>query len=304
MARQTSLLTQFRRIYQKIRFLRYRDWDTVNILALQDFIENAREILVEQDLMPLLVANTDTYIRAAYGFFLVYHPSQTSDRLWGIEHSGSWEHEAVELCNNFMANGGVFLDIGANIGFYSLAVAQKNKNAHVYSFEPIPQNYNLLQRNIEINMMNDQISIQQMGIGEQSGNLLFSINGQLSHVKLPSDLETLPIVDVPVTTLDCFCQDRGIKNIRLIKCDVEGFELSVLRGGMRTLHEQKPVLLFEIEERWTSRYKYHLQDVLQFLQDLGYQYKRLKEIYPHSNGDYLESMFLFVPSVDYWDHIS
>lgn len=245
--------------------------------------------------MPLLVTSDEVYIRTLSGFFMTYYANNQTTKLWGIEHDGFWEKEAVELCQDWMKDGGTFLDIGANVGYYCLAIAYANPNVKVYAFEPIPSNFHLLEKNIQINKLQGRLSCHNLGVGEEEGKMSFRSCGQLSHVLIGSEEPSEKNIQVPITSLDKFCDHYNVSNIRMIKCDVEGFELFVLKGADKLLREHKPVLLLEIEERWTRRYQYRPEDIFQFMNEQGYQGQLLTELFPKSNEEYLTSMFLFTP---------
>ena len=83
-----------------------------------------------------------------------------------------------------------------------------------------------------------------------------------------SDLQT---TGINLISLDDYCKSNNVSDVKLIKCDVEGFELDVVLGGKEIIHSQKPSLILEIEERWTKRYNYVAKDIFDFLETLGYK---------------------------------
>ena len=76
-------------------------------------------------------------------------------------------------------------------------------------------------------------------------------------------------VKCPVTALDHFMENRSI-SIDLIKCDVEGAELFVFKGGLNTLRKNKPVIFTEMLRKWSKKFGYHPDDIINLLADLGY----------------------------------
>ena len=83
--------------------------------------------------------------------------------------------------------------------------------------------------------------------------------------------------EIEITTLDNFVKKNKIQRIDFIKCDVEGFELSVFKGAKKTLRKFKPVVFVEIEERHTKKYKINPQDVLDFFKNIGYKSYSVKK---------------------------
>ncbi len=125
--------------------------------------------------------------------------------------------------------GDLFLDVGANIGSYTILAGGAVK-ARVISVEPLPSTFKHLQTNIRLNEL-DQIETHCCGLSSTPGELLFTSSlDTMNRIALPGEL--LPTIMVPVVTLDALLQGRLPK---IIKIDVEGHELSVLNGGAETL---------------------------------------------------------------------
>jgi FkbM family methyltransferase len=158
-----------------------------------------------------------------------------------------------ELLRLLMKGGRVFIDIGANVGFYTLAASKSFDN--VYSFEPSPSTFSRLVHNVELNTFGS----------------VTPINSGLSDVKSEMDLHTNPFnnggaslngfseaikclypdyvwgsVKVDVEVLDEIVDSRGIIGVDLIKIDVEGHELAVIRGAQNTIATHRPLVYAEV----------------------------------------------------------
>ena len=155
--------------------------------------------------------------------------------------------KALELPGLAGAKNPRFLDIGANIGFTSLVIDQTVTGAEIHCFEPHPKTYSQLEENISRNATGgNAISKYPIALGEREGELPFrdidlynTGNSLLRDGSLASHQNKIV---VPVKTLDSLelCKDRGID---LVKIDVEGFEMDVLKGGKTTFSKTKIVLL-------------------------------------------------------------
>jgi FkbM family methyltransferase len=144
-------------------------------------------------------------------------------------YNGLQEPSEMGFSLHALRPGDLFLDVGANIGSYTILAGGAVK-ARVISVEPVPSTFKHLQTNIRLNAL-DQIESHCCGLSSTSGELLFtSLLDTMNRVALPG--ESLPTIMVPVTTLDALLQGRLPK---IIKIDVEGHELSVLNGGTKTL---------------------------------------------------------------------
>ena len=152
----------------------------------------------------------------------------------------------------------IIYDIGANIGNHSVFfAANTQKNAHVYSFEPVPDNFSLLQKNISDNALQEKVSLYQFALGEESGfaNMQFESEGNMGTTSISDTGD----IDVEVKILDSL----NLPKPDFVKIDVEGSELSVLRGMQQLLKESEPILWIEVDLSTAK-------DTLAFLEDLGY----------------------------------
>jgi FkbM family methyltransferase len=149
-----------------------------------------------------------------------------------------WGSEALLL--SLLDGKGAFLDIGANIGYYSLLVAPKC--TVVYSFEPDPRALSGLQRNIG---GNPKIQLIPFAVGEKRGPGHFTLEPdcEVSHLSAADD-QGGQRIDVEITTVDDFTSTRGVQ-VEAIKIDAEGHDFAVLKGALNTLIEQNPIVLAE-----------------------------------------------------------
>jgi FkbM family methyltransferase len=167
------------------------------------------------------------------------------------------------------------LDIGANCGWYSLALARHCSGAQIHAFEPIPPTHDILMRNIQHNGFGN-ITAHQLAFSNQDAILEFlytpRCSGATSLMKTgqPCPEEQLEKFICPATTLDIFCTIHGLAP-DIIKCDVEGAELMVMQGGEKILAAHKPVILIELLRNWSRQFGYHPNDVVALLGKNGYR---------------------------------
>jgi FkbM family methyltransferase len=149
---------------------------------------------------------------------------------------GIWEPN-VSYFMLGLAKGGIMLDVGANIGYYSLLTA--HKYSHIYAFEPIHYNYSLLEKSIERNNL-ENISIIKKCAGDIDGASLdlivlpFNYGASRNKEKTKRmpvlDADTFEVKSCEQITLDSFIAEHNITSIDMIKIDVEGYEKNVLDG--------------------------------------------------------------------------
>lgn len=148
-----------------------------------------------------------------------------------------------------------FVDVGANVGSYTILAAGA-AHARVTAVEPIPGTFAHLQRNVALNALGERVSCHGVGLSEKVGTLRFTSGlDTVNHVV--ADGENVPFTEVPVLRLDDLVAQRGGAPT-LMKIDVEGHEMSVLRGGSQTLGD--PHLLAVIMETNGSGARYGVSD--------------------------------------------
>jgi FkbM family methyltransferase len=141
-----------------------------------------------------------------------------------------------------LASGSVFADVGANLGLYTLWAARlAGPKGQVHAFEPVPDVCERLTRNVALNGF-AQVRIVPAGVGAEPGRITLYRHLGASGITSRYRAEQGPGIEVPVTTLDReFPPERRPPD--LIKIDVEGMELEVLRGGRRLLAAAAPPLV-------------------------------------------------------------
>ena len=165
-------------------------------------------------------------------------------------------HYQAFLKNNKIGNT---IDVGANIGSFSLKVAkylnEKNSEFKVYSFEPYNEIFEILKNNIDNNpsikefIVNERVALsdkinQKLNFQIIEKNLGANFLTKVSETESISDEKKIVLSD----TLDNYCKSKNLNNITFIKIDVEGMELEVLDGGVEIINENKPALFIEVNE--------------------------------------------------------
>jgi FkbM family methyltransferase len=127
----------------------------------------------------------------------------------------------------------VFADIGANHGIFSLVFAAVNPHGTAISVDPSPIASQILRKNLELNGLNDRVRHHQIACGASHGTVLMHYNWH--HLEASQEGgQSSNDVQIEVETLDEICAKEGVKPA-VVKIDVEGFELDVLRGADKTL---------------------------------------------------------------------
>jgi FkbM family methyltransferase len=158
----------------------------------------------------------------------------------GNIYAGLHEFEDMMILLHFLRPGDLFLDIGANIGSFTV-LASKVAGARAWAFEPDPQTAKLLQRNIEVNAIMDSAKVFVTALGEENGSITFTTGrDSMNRVAQAGDANTQT---VKICRLDDVV---GEEQPAMIKLDVEGHEESVVRGGDGVL-ERPSLKIVELE---------------------------------------------------------
>lgn len=163
----------------------------------------------------------------------------------GNIYTGLHEFEDMSFVLHLLRKDDVMIDIGANIGSYTI-LAGAVIGAKIFSFEPIPETFRCLMDNVNINAIYKKVKCYNIGLADKNGILKFTSNlDTTNHVVFnTSSIKNIDnIIDVPVRKLDTIIS--GCKPL-LIKIDVEGFELQVLKGADEIL-KSKSLLAVIIE---------------------------------------------------------
>jgi FkbM family methyltransferase len=164
-----------------------------------------------------------------------------------LEQESWFEKEALFL-RHWLRPGMTAIDVGANIGFYSLLMAQRvGPQGAVFAYEPATEPRALLERNRTLNSMT-QIQILPIALSDaaREGRLVFGASSELNALGSSG-----PGEDVPVTSLDLERSARGWSNPDFIKIDVEGEEERILGGGKEFFARCSPLVMFETKTEAT-----------------------------------------------------
>ena len=205
---------------------------------------------------------------------------------------GTTEPHLQRIIRQYVAVGDTVYDIGANIGYVSLALAKSvGPSGQVIAFEPIPKNVQYFRESIEINGLTN-VQLLEFAASDQRGEAVIRIAGNLSTASLVWHRHDPSATQLTINTvqIDQLVESGSLAYPRFVKIDVEGAEGSVLKGMQRTVAAAKPILFIECSEAgreatWTM------------LRDLGYQCQSAITRKPIDSFEaYRHSDFLWLPS--------
>jgi len=203
---------------------------------------------------------------------------------WLLQHSalddqlrsGKFEVAETNFVTRFLRDGMIVLDIGAHHGFYSLLASKLvGPTGRVVAFEPSPRERVRLERHVRLNECKN-VRIEGIALGASIGRAeLFLVEGMEDYcnsLRPPAVSAQTRTVSVDVTTLDEFLSRADIKNVDLVKLDVEGAELDVLKGASNLLeHSRRPIFLIEVYDIRTQPWGYRAFEIVEFLKKISYR---------------------------------
>lgn len=202
------------------------------------------------------------------------------------------DYEESMFLMRYLQPGELFVDVGANVGRFSLLAAGKCQ-AQCMAIEPIPATFDKLQANMKLNKLEEKVDCLNLGVGDKESTLNFIKNrAGMNRVAIEGDTDT---ISVPVTTLDQLLKD---KQPVFMKMDVEGFEYPALQGAQDVL--ANPSLKYLLLEFNNSGVKFGYEDdaVFKLIQSFGFtpfQYDVARDkILPqtHYNRDKFNTLFM------------
>jgi FkbM family methyltransferase len=174
---------------------------------------------------------------------------------------------ATLMLQQYLKPGMTVVDVGSNIGYYALLESRLvEPGGKVIAIEPVPQNVEQLQRNIRINGRTN-VEIHQLAIADRNGTSPMYLSARSNwHSLLPT--ASSQTCEVAVSTLDDFLSDASLNSVDLIRMDVEGYEIKIIKGMRQVLNLYDPHLLIEIHPDLVGPNA--MLEYLGTLEDLGY----------------------------------
>lgn len=195
----------------------------------------------------------------------------------------NWEFRLQLAILNRLHKGGTFIDGGANIGAHACAVARHIGDAgNVLAIEPIPWIADRLERNRELNALNNLTIIRQ-ALGSTKGTRAIFVPNSGEHNQgrgtFYDPLEAFDRqIQVSVVSLDEILAETRCTDVRVIKLDIEGAECEALRGARKTLRRWRPHIFLEHNHQSWAEAGATLADLRQLLCDeLGYTLQTLPD---------------------------
>lgn len=192
---------------------------------------------------------------------------------------GGFENTERSFVENYLRPGMVVVDIGAHHGFYTLLASRKvGSDGRVLAIEASPRERKKLRLHLRINSCRN-VEIENSAVGEREADselyLVFGRETGCNSLRRPAVSEPNSAVSIHIERLDDMLHRRKIAAVDLVKIDVEGAELSALKGAPHLLtNRPRPVVLAEVQDIRTKPWGYPARDIIRFLLRANYQWFR------------------------------
>ena len=170
-------------------------------------------------------------------------------------YQGIYEPETTAWLRKNLGFGDCVIDIGANIGYHTLIMAdQVGDDGVVFSFEPSPELRAILKRNVTANKYNSRVMVSPKAVGSAEGKADFFVHRDHGQSSLIPRRMTTKVIEVETVSLDYAFSD--FRNIDLVKIDVEGAEPQVLQGmqGLMREHPRMKIIFEFIPGHWEGEW--------------------------------------------------
>lgn len=187
---------------------------------------------------------------------------------------GDYEKEERLLFDNLLSDKMTILDIGANIGWYSILWGKKYKKAKIYTYEPVQELFETTIANLLLNGVSNVQVIQTALSDARSDMIDFNYSPEcsgLSSIRRVMGYSEQGRISVNNQTLADSISELNIGAIDVIKCDVEGAEYNVIKGGIECIKKHLPILVLELYHEWSKHFGYHPDEPIKELKALGYE---------------------------------
>ncbi len=173
---------------------------------------------------------------------------------------------------NLINDGDFIIDVGTNYGTSLLQFANLiGGKGRVFGFEPDPTNFEICKQNIQINPFTN-LYVENFGLGnkECDVNLVIETESNRGSSRISKNINGNEFQQIKIIRFDNWIKEKKIEKINLIKIDVEGYEMEVLKGAEQSIKKFKPILFIELDDKNLKLQNSSAKELISFLINLDY----------------------------------
>jgi FkbM family methyltransferase len=200
---------------------------------------------------------------------------------------GIYEPNYAVLINKFLSKNGVFIDVGANMGYYSLLASKVvGKDGCIIAIEPSSRDYDRLVDNVENNDLTRLIFTYNFAVFDKASGSVdlsiaceerSSINTAGAEFSFKS-VDKIRTENVKVISIDALSKEISLSRLDVLKLDIEGYELKALQGAEQTLKKFRPVIMLGVNENSLRACGASREEVQEILKNFGYRIYKIVEV--------------------------
>lgn len=200
---------------------------------------------------------------------------------------GIYDPNIVVIINSLLSKGSVFIDVGANIGYFSLLASKAvGKDGYIVAVEPSSRDYSRLVDNVKINNLTNIIATQCLAISNVSGSakLAIACEERSALNTLGSEfsfkgIDKVKTEDVKMISIDELVSDMKLNRVDVLKLDIEGSELKALIGAKNVIEKFRPAIMLGVNENSLKACGTDHKEIQQILKKMRYRAYRVVD-YP------------------------
>lgn len=193
-----------------------------------------------------------------------------------------YEDYETKLVKKIVKSGDTVFDIGANFGWYTIIASKLvGSTGKVYAFEMVPNIVKEFRRNMELNHLEKNITVENIALGEKTGMIKYFYSEDQEMGNFQSDIllkgsRTLKEGVATMLSLDDYVRQNMIPKVDFIKCDIDGAEVLFLKGARKTIETKKPTIVVEVNERAQKAQGHSCREIFEELGPFGYSFFSLR----------------------------
>ena len=212
-------------------------------------------------------------LRLSFGAWWLAQESALDEKLI---HEGGFEEKELRFVERYLRPGMTVLDVGAHHGLYTLLTSKRvGRKGRVIAFEPSPRERKRLKQHVRVNRCAN-VTVVPIALGDYTGEAeLFVVSkfeDWCNSLRPPAVKRSTSKIRVEVKRADEALEALGITKVDFIKLDVEGAELSFLKGAAGILRDSRPVVLVEVQDSRTKPWGYAGREIIEFMEQLKYRW--------------------------------
>lgn len=174
-------------------------------------------------------------------------------------YTGDYDADRIRSMTRLFQPGWTVLDVGANVGFWTVPLARRLKalGGRVFSFEPVPSNFARLQTNVALNGLGDVVTTARLGLADHKGSVRvtlredFANGAETGNAAIVFEREHDAAFDtamIEIDTFDAAAPRLGVGCVDFIKVDIEGHEDLFFEGAAESVRRHRPIILSEVNQ--------------------------------------------------------